>query len=92
MPYIDGTTWIYPLMKETLEKANMYTVEHYIRVRQANMVDYIASRPILPTYKAAQEATGDSERICWWSQLTQLPPTSAENDTAEEDAAEEDAE
>ena len=82
MPYLEGDTWIYPPMKETLEKANMYTVEHYIRVRQAHMEDYVATRPILPTCKAAQQAAGESDRLRWWTQPTQLPARDEDDNTS----------
>jgi hypothetical protein len=31
---IDDTTWYYPSIKDALEKAGLFTIEHYIRVRQ----------------------------------------------------------
>ena len=63
MAYLDGDTWIYPPIKETLEKANLYPVAHYIHVRQAHLADFVATRPILATCRQMQQAIGESERI-----------------------------
>ena len=75
MAYLDRDTWIYPPIKETLEKANLYPVAHYIHVRQAHLADFVATRPILATCRQTQQAIGESERIRWWTQPLLSSPT-----------------
>jgi hypothetical protein len=40
-------TWEYPPIKEALEIAGLYTISHYIKVRQDTITMYVATRPIL---------------------------------------------
>ena len=44
-------------------------MEEYIRRRQNRMVQYLATRPILPLIQAAPES---GSRLRWWRQPTVL--------------------
>ena len=60
--------WSYPPVEEALAKAGMYTLAHYISVRQNTLADTIATRPILELCKEAEGLSGSPRRLYWCTQ------------------------
>jgi len=60
--------WEYPPIKDALEKADMYPVGHYIRVRQNTLAQHITTRPILELCRGAERLSGSPRRVYWWDQ------------------------
>jgi hypothetical protein len=82
---INDTTWYYPPIKEALEIAGLFPVEHYIRVRQNTVAAYVAARPILQLCKDAKSSTASyrsqSGQYRWWSQPLQTTTSDQEEET-----------
>ena len=60
--------WVYPPISEALSAAGLYSIEHYIGVRQATLVQTIALRPITALCQVAERRPGSSRRTYWWEQ------------------------
>ena len=60
--------WVYPPVKEDLEGAGLYPIEHYIRVRQNTLAANVATRPILELCRESDRLSGSARRILWWTQ------------------------
>ena len=46
----------------------MFPIEHYIRVRQSNLVDKVANRPLLALCDERARLSGSPRRSYWWQQ------------------------
>jgi len=68
--------WVYPQTNEVLEKAGLFTVEHYITVRRATILKFIAERPIYELCRRAERQRGTGVRQYWWEQSMELEGTS----------------
>ena len=68
--------WVYPPIEEALAIAGLHSLEHYIRVRQITIEQYIATRPILDLCQKRIPPTQRHTRLYWWTQTLQLstPP------------------
>ena len=66
--------WVYPPIAEALEVAGMFTMEHYVSIRQNTLVNNITTRPILELCREAERRTGSPSRLYWWTQPG--PPSS----------------
>ena len=64
--------WEYPDIGVARETAGLYTMEEYVRRRQARMVQFIATRPLQAHVDAAPPAEA-SRSLRWWHQPTVLP-------------------
>ena len=62
----DGS-WVYPPIVDALEGVGLFPMDEYIRRRQNRMVQYLATRHILPLIQAAPESRS---RLRWWCQRT----------------------
>ena len=60
--------WVYPPIEEALEEAGLFTIEHYISVRQNTLAANIATRPILELCRESERLSGSINRILWWTQ------------------------
>jgi len=65
----DGS-WNYPRIEVARSEAGLYTIEHYIAIRQSGFVDKVAIRPIKQLCDNATRRSGDSSRLYWWTQQT----------------------
>ena len=66
----DGT-WNYPRIEGARRKAGLFTIEHYISVRQQSFVEKVATRPIRQLCEGAERRTGGPpSRLYWWTQPT----------------------
>lgn len=69
--FLFNNEWVYPPITEALDIANLHPIEHYIRVRQHHIAQYVATRPIHTLCQAAQPLPGSISRLRWWtSQLS----------------------
>jgi hypothetical protein len=66
------TTWYYPPIQDALEIAGLFTIEHYIRVRQNTVAAYVTTRPTLQIWKVTESSTtlytAHSRQYRWWPQ------------------------
>ena len=62
----DGA-WIYPPLKEAMDKAGLWTMKEYVRRRQATVEDYVATRPIYQLCTQAIMLPGASRIMRWWN-------------------------
>ena len=61
--------WHYPPIEEALERAGMFTMEHYLSVRLNMLVVNVATRPILKLCQDAGRLSGSPGRQYWWHRL-----------------------
>jgi Reverse transcriptase (RNA-dependent DNA polymerase) len=60
--------WVYPPIMEALEEAGLFSIEHYISVRQNTLADNVATRPILELCRESEWLSGSARRTLWWTQ------------------------
>jgi len=60
--------WDYPPIEEALETAGLYSMRHYIDVRQNTLAENVATRPIMELCTEAERQSGSSRRLFWWKQ------------------------
>jgi hypothetical protein len=60
--------WVYPPIAEALEEASLYSIDHYISVRQNTLAVNIATRPILELCRESERLSGSIRRLFWWTQ------------------------
>ena len=62
MPKKDVTTgtWSYPVSKDVLEAAGLFTVEHYVKVRRQTIAAFIVERPIFAMCQEGGRRRGSS--------------------------------
>jgi hypothetical protein len=64
----DGS-WDYPRIETARRIASLYTIEHYVAIRQRSFVDKVATRPIHELCEVAQRRSGSAaSKIYWWTQ------------------------
>ena len=60
--------WVYPPIEEALEVAGLYSIDHYIRVRQDTLAVNVATRPILELCRDEELQSGSIKQVLWWTQ------------------------
>ena len=60
--------WDYPPIEDALREAGMYSIKHYIGVRQNTLAEQVATRPILELCEGTEPASGSPSRLYWWTQ------------------------
>lgn len=71
MPYYVALEdrWVYPDIEEALEITGMYTMEHYVQVRQKTLVEAIGSTSLMGYCQQIMRKSGSSKKNVWWRQL-----------------------
>ena len=62
-PLEDGTYYV-PSTEDVLEKAGLFTIEHYIRIRRATVSNFVKGREIYDECKAQSSM---NNRTVWWN-------------------------
>jgi exonuclease III len=66
----DGS-WTYPRIEDARRIAGLFTIEHYVAVRQRSFIEKVALRPIRQLCEGAVRRTGGPpSRLYWWTQPT----------------------
>jgi hypothetical protein len=64
----DGS-WDYPRIETARSIAGLYTIEHYVAVRQRSFVNKVATCPIFQLCEAVVRRTGSAaSKMYWWTQ------------------------
>ena len=62
-PLEDGTYYV-PRTEDVLEKAGLFTIEHYIRLRRATVSNFVKEREI---YNECKQQKSMNNRTVWWN-------------------------
>jgi len=69
MPHRRGNgEWVYPPIEEAFELAGMFSIEHYINVRQRTLLQAVATRPVLELCREVERPSGSTRSMGWWEQ------------------------
>ena len=59
---------MYPLLAEAMEEAGLQEVDTYIYHRENTVIQFIATRPIMDMWLAAEKRPGSWVSKRWWGQ------------------------
>ena len=82
----DGS-WVYPDSAKVLEAAGMRSIAHYVGVRRAHILQYIAGRPIYELCMEAKRKRGTGRKTFWFEQEMILEEDEASPASATADGA-----
>ena len=77
LPKKIGGSWKFPKTKTVLVAASLHTIEPYVQVRRARILQWVEDRPILKLCWEAERRRGTTPRLYWWEQPMDLDEASA---------------
>ena len=66
LPVLAHGIWTYPKTSEVLAAAGLRNIEHYVRVRRANILKWVEQQPIYQLCQRAVRRRGTPPRTFWW--------------------------
>ena len=66
MPVLAHGIWTYPKTSEVLAAAGLRNIEHYVRVRRANILKWVEQQPIYQLCQRAVRRRDTPPRTFWW--------------------------
>ena len=76
LPKMVGGTWKYSKTKTVLAAAGLHTIDHYMQVCRARIMQWVVDRPILELCRSAERRRGTTPRLYWWEQPMDLDEAS----------------
>ena len=76
LPKLTSGRWKYPKMQTELAAAGLRTIEHYVQVCRARILNWVQDRPILKMCRLAERRRGSLPRLYWWEQPMHLDEAS----------------
>ena len=73
LPKFTIRRWKYPKMQKVLAAAGLRTIEHYVQVRRARILNWVQDRPILKMCREAEEGADlrlafiGGKKQCMWT-------------------------
>ena len=71
-------SWAFPKTETVLAASALHTIEHYMQVGRACILQWVEDRPIMKLCREAERRRRTTPRLYWWEQPMNLDEASAE--------------